>query len=231
MKIDFNETKKMSSGPIGNWQSYPIEHSRSYRFLKFLSGLSVAILIGLLIGYLTIRFFVGPVIRAVDNLPEDFPEELMLYKGDEAKIYLDNNASRKKILNLISILPSWLTDPILKRLTNDLQLKLAQNFGGQINIPDNFDFNDLKRVLGSVDLENIGTVSLSWDKLDKTKEELLTFYKQKLSEGNFEFKEDLSDYEINLGFWKNNIFGTIALKDKEREAGESEARVMVNYLK
>ena len=76
---------------------------------------------------------------------------------------------------------------------------------------------------------------MSWNSVDKTKEELAAYYKQKLAASNFEFKENLGDYQINLGFWKDDIFGLMSFSDKKDaiDGGvkyNSDVNITVNYL-
>lgn len=205
------------------------------KFLKILAALIVAFLVIGLIGYLTLRFIVGPVVKTVDALPIDFPAGISLYNSSSAKITLNTSASRQKLIGGLKSMPDWLLTLFLNFLSDDLRKKLADNFGDNINIPKDFSADDLKEAIKTLDLEKTQTVNVSWDKIDKTKEEIAAYYKQKLEAADFEFKENLSDYQIDLGFWKNNIFGVISLVDKKEDlAGgvkyNSQVDMTVNYL-
>ncbi|MEK7072732.1 MAG: hypothetical protein AAB969_04125, partial [Patescibacteria group bacterium] len=57
----------------------------------------------------------------------------------------------------------------------------------------------------------------------------------KLQESNFQFKENLSDYQINLGFWKDDVFGIMSFSDKKKDIDggvkyNSDVNITVNYL-
>ena len=93
----------------------------------------------------------------------------------------------------------------------------------------------MKKAIKATNLEKIQTVNIAWEKIDKTKEEIAAYYKEKLAAADFQFKENLSDYQINLGFWKNDIFGIISFIDKKEdiEGGvkyNTQVDMTVNYL-
>ena len=203
------------------------------RFLRFVLSFILSIIIVGLIGYATIKFFVGPIIKTVDGLPMDFPTELSLYNIDEATIDMQNPEGRQKVINGMRAMPDWVLNLFLNTLSDDLKGRLAKNFGSEINVPQNFSVDDLKSALENVGLENSKTINLSWDSVDKTKEEVAAFYKQKLSEADFEFKENLKDYEINLGFWKDDVFGMMSFSDDDKKTDSgynSDVDITVNYF-
>lgn len=166
----------------------------------------------------------------MDGLPGDFPQEFSFYQLDQAQISIQTPKAKQKIVELIKIMPDWLANPILNYFSSDLQNKLSQTFGDKAGIANNLTADDLKKAFQSLNPEQVKTVSLSWKELDKTKEGLAAYYQQKLKEANFEFKENIGDYEINLGFWKDGIFGEMIFSGGNG-GDKSNAEIMVNYLK
>lgn len=205
---------------------------KKHVFFKFLIAIALSLAVVLFVAYLTIKFFVGPLVKTVDGLPDNFPQELAIYSLESASIDLQNPEGRQKVINGLRAMPDWVLNLFLNVLSDNLRLRLAENFGDEINVPKNFSIDDLKNALKTINLEDTSTINLSWINLSKTKEELAAFYKQKLAEADFEFKESLGDYEINLGFWKNDIFGTMSFADDKKEDAEykSDVNITVNYF-
>jgi len=235
MKIDLDNYSEIERDNSFNYSSSRRQKSKKkHYFLKFLLSLFLSIIIIGIIGYITLKFVVGPIITTVDGLPDNFPTEIAVYKLNEADINLQNPESREKVINGLRSMPDWMLVLFLNLLSDNLKYKLVENFGEDINVPIDFNAKDLKLALKNVNLENSKTVNLSWDRLDKTKEEIAAYYKKKLTESNFEFKESLDDYEINLGFWKDGIFGTMNFKDNNKNSKEagynSDVNISVNYL-
>lgn len=204
---------------------------KSHTILKFFGCSVLAILTIIIITFVLLKFIVGPVVRAVDELPNDFPKELAFYKIEEAKIQLQTPESREKIVEMMGAMPDWMLNPIIDRLSFNINSQVAQTFDNSVRVPEGLDAEKLKEIFSKTDLKDTQTVSLSWDNLDMEKEEGLSFYKAKLAENGFEFKENLEDYEINLGFWKDNIFGNILFRDDESDSEQSQIDMTVNYLK
>src|SRR3989344_1317175 len=235
MRIDLENFQEMERDEAFDYAPYRRPRKKRHKFLKILIALIVTFLIVGLIGYLTLRFVVGPVVKTVDALPGDFPADLTLYDPASAKITLNTPASRQKLISGLKAMPDWVLTLFLNFLSDGLKEKLADNFGDNINIPKDFSVDDLKEAIKILDLEKTQTVNVSWDKIDRTKEEIAAYYKQKLAAANFEFKENLSDYQIDLGFWKNDILGVISFTDKKEDiAGgvkyNSRVDLTVNYL-
>ncbi|MDO8669588.1 MAG: hypothetical protein Q7K65_04820 [Candidatus Buchananbacteria bacterium] len=236
MRIDLENFQEIERDEAFDWAPKKRKgRRRKPRFIKILIALILTLLIVILIGYLTLKFFVGPIVKTVDGLPLDFPADMPFYETDQAKINLEDSAGKAKIIAGLKSMPDFVLTLFLNVLSDDLKRKLADNFGDDINIPKNFSVDDLKEALKTVDLDKTRTVNLSWPSLGKTKEEIAAFYKQKLQENNFQFKENLTDYQINLGFWKDGIFGLMSFSDKKEdvEGGikyNTQADITVNYL-
>lgn len=231
MPTDIKEIRQRIYESVGDEQEfYPRRKRRKkHSCLKFLIGLIFVLITILAIVFATIKFALGPAMKAVNGLPGDFPKDLTVYQANEAQIKIQTEESKEKIIKLIKTMPNWLAAPILNWLSENLQSKVVEDFGGKLNIPQNFTAEDLKKILESTDLKKIQAVSLSWENLNKTKEELAAYYKQKLAEADFQFKENLADYQIDLGFWKDGVFGTISLSDKNGSTS-TDAEMKVNYL-
>ncbi|OGY51047.1 MAG: hypothetical protein A3B89_01960 [Candidatus Buchananbacteria bacterium RIFCSPHIGHO2_02_FULL_40_13] len=235
MKIDLNDFQAMERAESFDYIPYRKRGKRKHKFIKILLALVLALLTIGLMAYLTLKFIVGPIVQTVDSLPADFPAELALDDASKTQITLNTPASRQKLISGLKAMPDWVLTLFLNFLSDDLKEKLADNFGDNTNIPKDFTASDLKKAIKATNLEKIQTVNIAWEKIDKTKEEIAAYYKEKLAAADFQFKENLSDYQINLGFWKNDIFGIISFIDKKEdiEGGvkyNTQVDMTVNYL-
>lgn len=235
MRIDLENFQEVERDEAFDYAPHRRKRKKKNNLVKILIAVILTLLVVGVIGYLTLKFFIGPIVKTVDGLPGDFPDGLSLYQVDKAQINLENQAGKEKMIAGLKSMPDWVLTLFLNSLSNDLKKKLADNFGDDININKNFSVDDLKTALREVDLNKTNTVNLSWNGLDKTKEELAAYYKEKLQESNFQFKESLGDYQINLGFWKDDVFGIMSFSDKKEdiEGGvqyNSNVDMTVNYL-
>mgnify|MGYP001558798102 CR=1 FL=1 len=236
MRIDLENFQAIERDEAFDWAPRKRRRKRKHHnFIKIFIAIVLTILLLALVGYLALKFFIGPIVKTVDGLPSDFPTDLSLYQADRAEINLENQIGKARMIDGLKSMPDWVLTIFLNLLSNDLKKKLADNFGDNINIPNNFSVDDLKKALATVDLNKAETVNLSWTGLDKTKEEIAAYYKQKLQESNFQFKENLSDYQINLGFWKDDVFGIMSFSDKKKDIDggvkyNSDVNITVNYL-
>ncbi|MFA5029514.1 MAG: hypothetical protein WC518_02035 [Patescibacteria group bacterium] len=215
-----------------NWQELNLnnpEKNRSREFIKFFGCLILALVIIFITLFAAVRLAVSPVVEKVNQLPGDFPEELAIYLPEKAEIELQTPEGKEKLLKIMGLLPNWLLKPTLAYLSNDLKAKLSQSFADKIDLSRGFTPEELKKALSSPELKKMETTSLSWKQISQPKEEVAGYYKNKLKESGFEFKENLADYEINLGFWKGDIFGLMSFKDDKEN--QSQAKIIVNYLK
>jgi len=202
---------------------------RKHSCLRMLIGWVIALLVIVLVVYGTIHFMLGPLIESVNEVPNDFPKELALYQLESAKIKIQSPESRAKVLGLIQALPDWVLKPIWGYLSDYITENLLTSIDGAANLPDGFSIEDFKTFLNSEGADNAQTVWFSWDVLDKTKEEIASMYKNQLSTDGFEFQENLGDYKIDIGFWKDNFFGIMSFEDLVG-SDQCSAEVMVNYL-
>lgn len=235
MKINLENFQDIERDEAFDWAPHRRRPRQKKSWPKIIIAILLALLIILLIGYFSLKFFIGPIVKTVDGLPSDFPTALTFYQADQAQINLASPIGQAKMIAGLQAMPDWILDIFFNFLSDDLKNKLADNFGENINIDKNFSADDLKEALDNIDLDKTQTVNLSWKNLDKTKEEMAAYYKQKLQAANFDFKENLNDYQINLGFWQNDIFGLMSFSDKKEkiEGGVkygSQADITVNYL-
>jgi hypothetical protein len=232
MRLDLDDFEDIERDRSFNYA--PRKYRKKRKWGRFIGYLLISLIVVLAICYLTLKFLVGPIIRTVDGLPSGFPDELAIYELDKANISFQDPESRQKIISGMRAMPDWVLTLFLNALSDDLKSKLIDNFGDDINIDNNFNIDDLKAAFKSVDLHDAQTVSLSWEGVTKTKEEIAAYYKQKLSEANFEFKENLEDYQISLGFWKDGIFGVMSFSDaddnNESKYNKANVDMTVNYF-
>ena len=93
MKIDLNnyqEIERDNSFDYGPHRKY----RKHKKWRKLIISLTIAFFVVVIISYLIIRFFVGPIVKTVDGLPGGFPTELSIYQVDKAQINLQNQESR-----------------------------------------------------------------------------------------------------------------------------------------
>lgn len=203
---------------------------RSFGCLKFFGCLFLLILLMAGMFYGAVYFLVGPLVVRADQLPEDFPLDFNFYQLEKAAIKIQTSESKEKILRIITSTPNWLLVPFLNYLSTDLKTQLVQTFGDDLKLRQ-FTVRDLKSAIETMDPAATETVSLSWQSIDRTKEELAFAYKQQLALADFEVRENLEDYRIILGFWRENIFGAMSFEDSFRQTGASKVDITVNYLK
>jgi hypothetical protein len=196
---------------------------------RFFLGWLVAIIIIILVASATVVFVVGPIVQKASEIPNDFPKEFALYQADKAKVIMQNPENSQKLISLVGKLPDWVLKPIWGMISNNIEQKLSNAFGDGVTIPEGFSVEEFKDILSSSNLTDAQTVWLSWDGLDKTKEQLAEFYREQLDGKNFEIQENLSDYEIDINFWKEGVFGNLSLTD-DQDDSSGNAEIMVNYI-
>lgn len=228
MPIDFDRLtrEKNNFDQDFNFKSRPPKKKGSCLKLFFaliLSGLVVVLAV-----FFSFKLIIGPTLQKIDQLPQNFPPELALYQADQVKIESYSQKSQEKILALAQKLPDWLLEPLLKLVSDDFKNKLTAIFGNSAPFKKDLTIDDLKQAIKSVSPGQNQTFLLSWDKLNLTKEALADYYREKLKGADFELKENLSDYQINLGFWKDNVFGEMIFKDQPEKTAS--AQILVNYL-
>jgi len=201
---------------------------RRHSCRKSCGCLLLAVAVVILIAFLTVKYIVGPVVEKVDALPADFPRGFAIYQLSQAEIKVQTPAGKERVLKIIDALPDWALAPLLNYLSVDWQTQFNNTYNG-LALKDNFTVGNLKSALSDFNLKDNKTVSLSWDNLDKTKEELADYYQQKLQTENFKVQKSLQDYEINLSFWQTGIDGVIYLTDSFLQADNSLMKMTVNY--
>ncbi len=185
------------------------------------------ILIALTI-YATFFYIIGPIVKAVDNLPEDFPKELVIYNSTNSSIKIQDGKDKEKVESILKLLPDSIISPFLKFLSTDIKTQIIQKTSQGIEIKKNATINDLKNYFGNPDFKNTKSVSIASKEIERKKEELSEFYRKQLINKEFQFKENISDYDINLQFWKNDIFGIINIKDST-EINKSDTNITISY--
>jgi len=206
-------------------RSRPKKHGAFSCFGLIIGLLIIVIVMGLVV-VISIKLAINPIKEQVDNLPADFPTDLAIYQMDQAKIETYSQTARQKIIKLANLLPDWIVNPALSYIADDLSQQLSNTYGN-FATTTNLNLDDLKNALGNKKLKDTQTLSLKWDNLQIDQDELLSYYKQQLSQSDYAFKEDIRDYEINLGFWKDGVFGNLNLKPDQNN---TDAQMTVNYF-
>ncbi|MEI6288459.1 MAG: hypothetical protein WCP18_02680 [bacterium] len=210
-----------------NFNSAPIKQGGGCR--RFLVAVFLAFTVIIVAVYVLIKLAIGPVIQIVDAVPADFPQELSWLDFNKATISVQPEQAREKILNILKLVP----DQALGWLANSsaFRSKILASFQDKIQLPADFSVADLKKTLASTDLSQVKTVSLSWDSMQGAKESIESLYKQELAKNGFQYKENLGDYNIDLSFWKDDVFGFAVFNDINQITTSSQIKMVVNYLK
>lgn len=196
------------------------------RFL-FAASFMFAVIVASL-GYLIV-FIAGPLVRTVDALPADFPSELAIYELDQARVKVQSAESKERLAQLLKGLPEWSLEPFRRYLTTDLKTRIAAGLKDPNLLPQNLSLGDLSDIpADNGDLTK--TVSLEWNGISKSKEELLEYYKNQLAANGFAVNEKLEDYEIDLSFFKPGVSGAMTIADSFMKDGDSVIRMTVDYL-
>ena len=198
------------------------QHSCAKLFSCFLLMLAIVFAA---VGYLVI-FVAGPIVKKVDELPKDFPKSLVLYQVDKAKIKVQNPIDKEKTAQLIRALPAWALNPFISYLSTEMKTQILAGNRNLTTSTANINLDDLEKALDS----KTKTVSLSWNDLNKTKEDLFDYYKNQLEISGFEVKENISDYEIDLSFLREGISGAMTIADSFTNDNNSLVKMTVNYL-
>jgi hypothetical protein len=201
------------------------KNHQSTNCLKTLGCLIVALFLVFIVVCFLIFFIAKPLIEKVNDLPNDFPKELIIYRLEEAKIKIQNQENKLKALKLIESLPSWLVAPFLSLITPDPAGQiLTQQENGE------FQTKNLEESLRESIEKNEKTVSLSWQLENKSKEDIFNYYSEKLEEAGFELKENISDYNLNLSFLRKEVNGSLVIIDDFTKNNASLIKMTVNYL-
>ncbi|MFA6228104.1 MAG: hypothetical protein WC668_02855 [Patescibacteria group bacterium] len=197
--------------------------------LKFFSCFFLMIVAVLACAIFLTVYISGPIIKTVEELPEDFPKDLIIYQLNQASIKVLSPESKKKIEQLSAALPDWAVQIIADRLYPDLKTQIIAQNKTPENISENPTVKDIKTTAGDGRKE-IKTVSLSWNNINKTKEDLYEYYKKQLETKGFTVEELIQSTEIDLSFFKNGIDGAMSLTDSFSTDGSSVIKMTVDYL-
>jgi hypothetical protein len=205
-----------------------IRRHRRHLFARFIFAVVLMFaIIAASVSYL-IMYIAGPIIKAVDSVPEDFPKSIALYAADQAKVTVQSPENKRRLAQLISGLPEWSLEPFTGYLTNDLKTQIAAKLQDPNLVPENLTLSDLAKTETSGDMTN--TVGMEWNNIAKSKIDIYDYYKRKLSAEGFTVKEKLSDYEIDLSFFKPGIEGAMSITDSFMKDNSSIVKMTINYL-
>ena len=129
MRIDLDNYQDIERDEAFDYTPRRRRRKKKRSFIKIMAALLVAILVVTIIGYLTLKFFIGPIIKTVDGLPNDFPTGIDFYQTDQAQINLENQAGKEKMISGLIAMPDWVLNLFLNFLSDDLKKQLADNFG------------------------------------------------------------------------------------------------------
>jgi len=212
------------------FRQYKKRRKKGGRIFKSCGCCLGSLLIIFVLLYFSVRLVVLPAMDKLAALPSDFPKEFAVYQVENAKIQMENPETRAKIISFAQSLPDWILAPLWRYLAGDVRERLSATLGDGVKIPENFSLADFRQLMASSSVAQASKVSLSWDWVNKSKEEMMAWYKDNLAKNGFQFKENLSDYEINLGFWKDDIFGLINFGDKPGTTTASQVKLDINYF-
>lgn len=194
--------------------------------LKFF-GCLIVMIVGVLACAVFLTIYVtGPIVRTVKEIPTNFPKDLPIYQPNQAQVQVSPPESQTKIQQLSSALPGWILQILANYLYTDLKTQIMARNKSPENLPAEPTISDLPP---QVD-KNGQTVTLSWANINKTKEELYNYYKEKLEQKGFTVKELIQNNEIDLSFFKNNISGAMSIMDSFAKDGNSAVKMTVDYL-
>jgi hypothetical protein len=203
---------------------------RHHSCFKLLVCLAVMFLVVTACVVFLVFYIAGPIVRTVDTLPPDFPENLALYQLDRAKIKVQSAADKQRLLQMINALPEWLLTPLASYLTTDLKTQVAARLQNPDLLPQNLTISDLEKVLAQQASSSIETVTLTWNDINQNKQDLYDYYKKELQQSGFLVRENLGDYEIDVSFVNDQINGAISIMDNFVNNQGSVMNMTINYL-
>lgn len=177
--------------------------------------------------YYLIYSVVGPALNYAEALPKDFPAALNLYKPDAAKISIDSPETKQQLSDLISNVPDWVLAPFASFISPDLKTQVAAALPALSLATGNVGLGDLGKVM-SLTSSSTG-VTLKWDEINKTKEDLAAYYERELKASGFQVVSTALGSEIDLKFIKDGIAGAITIADSFMKNGASVMNMTVNY--
>ncbi len=196
--------------------------------LKFLLAIiAMLAIIGACLYYL-VMYIGGPMVKAIDAVPADFPKNLPLYALDQAKIKVQTPENKQQLAKLINSLPDWSLAPFMGYLTTDLKTQVAAS-KKDFNLPANISAKDLAMALNQ-GAGQTKTVGLEWDNIAKKKIDLFDYYKKQLQTAGFTVNEQSLDNEIDLSFFKPGIDGAMSIADSFMKDNNSVMKMTINYL-
>jgi|GEM_PF-1707005 len=236
--IDSSDKSHISEATPQQWQKddHNIPHKyqkrrKSHGLRNFLIALILMLtIIASAVAYL-IFFVAGPLVKAVDSLPADFPKDIAIYQLDQAKIKVQSADAKNELIKLASSLPDWSLEPFIRYILVDSRTQILAGIKDPGILPKNITVNGLADQLKTEAAAlNTKTVGLEWQNLPKTKEEIFEYYKDQLEAKGFTVKEKIVDYEIDFSFFKPGIDGAMTIADSFMKENASLVNMTVNYL-
>lgn len=229
---------KIAAVPPQEWPKD--EHNAPHKYQKrrkshglrnfFLALILMFMIIITAVAYL-IFFVAGPLVKAVDSLPADFPKDIAIYQLDQAKIKVQSSDAKNQLIKLAGSLPDWSLEPFISYLLIDSRSQIIAGIKDPGSVPKNITVSGLAEQLNSeADAMKTKTVGLEWTNLPKTKEEIFDYYKSQLESKGFTVKEKIIDYEIDFSFFKPGIDGAMTIADSFMKENSSLVNMTVNYL-
>lgn len=195
----------------------------------FIAVILMLTIIAVAVAYL-IFFVAGPLVRAVDSLPADFPKDIAIYQLDQAKIKVQSADAKNQLIKLAGSLPDWSLEPFIRYILIDSRSQIIAGIHDPKNIPENITIDGLADQLNSdAETPKTKTVGLEWQNLPKTKEEIFDYYKNQLESKGFTVKKKIIDYEIDFSFFKPGIDGAMTIADSFMKENSSLVNMTVNF--
>ena len=177
--------------------------------------------------YYLIISVAAPVMKYADGLPKDFPASLALYQLDKAKITVDSPEAKQQLSQLISSVPEWALAPFASLISPDMQTQVAAAWPALSTAAGNLSLGDLGAALDA-NASSTG-VTLQWDEINKTKEDLAAYYDRTLKDSGFQVAQTALGSEIDMKFIKDGISGAITFIDSFMKDGACVMNMTVNY--
>lgn len=207
---------------------------KSHGFRRFiLALLFMLIIVASAVAYL-VFFVAGPLINAVESLPADFPKDIAIYQLDQAKIQVQSATARAKFIQLVNSLPDWSLAPLINYITTDAKTQILAGIKDPNALPENININELTKQLQDRSQSlatKTETVGLEWKNLPKTKDEVFDYYQKQLESKGYTVEKKITDYEIDLSFFKPGIDGAMTIADSFMKDNSSIVKMTVNYFR
>lgn len=195
----------------------------SEKVVKFLFYTIVLLIIFIFLGMTGVVLKTGKLVNQIKSLPSDFPE-IPLYLPHQAIIKKQSQAQQQQAINLIEALPNWFVTLLINKISVDAKTQILL-----INQKEKiYDANSLKNSLKTT-INYSKIFSLKWKNINKTKEDLVDYYIQKLKLSGFSVIKEKRGGEILLVFSKAQIQGIFLITDNFKNSNSSQVILTVVY--